>query len=289
MQNPLDVTGAAIIDPTIFTRAIGAISRDPSVGVVGVIQGVPWFDDGTPYVSQRFVDAIGDGIRDAACPVAFINQVVQPITDYTRSVMAHGNVSYYPRPAPGDRRAPQRRLVVQGHPARASRHRRRTSRAGPGAARARAARPAVGGRGPPAARRGRVPRRRRPPRHLRRRRSQGGGRIRQPGLPQGRLAADSPQDRHRRRAPSTSPPTEAPVKNVFRNGDQRREKRRRRHRRRYWSARCAGAVPNCWSAWSATRTGARWSRWRSAASSSRYSKDSALAPLPVSPESPPDA
>jgi hypothetical protein len=64
------------------------------VGVVGVIQGVPWFDDGTPYVSQRFVDAIGDGIRDAACPVAFINQVVQPITDYTRSVMAHGNVSY---------------------------------------------------------------------------------------------------------------------------------------------------------------------------------------------------
>ncbi len=94
VQNPLDVTGAAIIDPTIFTRAIGAISRDPSVGVVGVIQGVPWFDDGTPYVSQRFVDAIGDGIRDAACPVAFINQVVQPITDYTRSVMAHGNVSY---------------------------------------------------------------------------------------------------------------------------------------------------------------------------------------------------
>ena len=55
---------------------------------------MPWFDDGTPYVSQRFVDAIGDGIRDAACPVAFINQVVQPITDYTRSVMAHGNVSY---------------------------------------------------------------------------------------------------------------------------------------------------------------------------------------------------
>ncbi len=94
VQNPLDVTGAAIIDPTIFTRAIGAISRDPSVGVVGVIQGVPWFDDGQPYVAQRFVDAIGDGIRDAACPVAFINQVMQPITDYTRSVMAHGNVSY---------------------------------------------------------------------------------------------------------------------------------------------------------------------------------------------------
>jgi acyl-CoA synthetase (NDP forming) len=94
VQNPLDVTGAAIIDPTIFTRAISAMSKDPSVGVVGVIQGVPWFDDGTPYVAQRFVDAIGEGMRDAACPTAFINQVVQPITDYTRTVMANGGVDY---------------------------------------------------------------------------------------------------------------------------------------------------------------------------------------------------
>jgi acyl-CoA synthetase (NDP forming) len=94
VQNPLDVTGAAIIDPTIFTRTIRVMAADPSVGVVGVIQGVPWFDDGTPYVAQRFVDAIGEGMRDAACPTAFINQVLQPITDYTRSVMARGGVSY---------------------------------------------------------------------------------------------------------------------------------------------------------------------------------------------------
>jgi acyl-CoA synthetase (NDP forming) len=94
VQNPLDVTGAAIIDPTIFTRAIEVMSKDPAVGVVGVIQGVPWFDDGTPYMAQRFVDAIGEGMAHAACPAVFINQVVQPITDYTRTVMAHGGVHY---------------------------------------------------------------------------------------------------------------------------------------------------------------------------------------------------
>jgi acyl-CoA synthetase (NDP forming) len=94
VQNPLDVTGAAIIDPTIFTRAIEVVSKDPAVGVVGVIQGVPWFDDGTPYMAQRFVDAIGEGMARAACPAVFINQVVQPITDYTRTVMAHGGVHY---------------------------------------------------------------------------------------------------------------------------------------------------------------------------------------------------
>ena len=94
VQNPLDVTGAAMIDPTIFTRAIRVMSADPSVGVVGVIQGVPWIDDGKPYMSQRFVDAIGEGMREAACPTVFVNQVMQPITDYTRAVMAHGGVSY---------------------------------------------------------------------------------------------------------------------------------------------------------------------------------------------------
>src|SRR5215472_15130485 len=94
VQNPLDVTGAAIIDPTIFTRTIGVMSRDPSVGVVGVINGVPWVDDGKPYVAQMFVDAIGAGMAEAACPTVYINQVLQPVTDYTRSVMAHGGVDY---------------------------------------------------------------------------------------------------------------------------------------------------------------------------------------------------
>jgi len=94
VQNPLDVTGAAIIDPTIFTRSIPVMSQDPSVGVVGVIQGVPWIDDGKPYLPQRFVDAIGAGMRQAACPTVYINQVMQPVTGYTRSVMAHGGVDY---------------------------------------------------------------------------------------------------------------------------------------------------------------------------------------------------
>ena len=94
MQNPLDVTGAAVIDPAIFTRAVGVMSRDPAVGVVGVINGIPWFDDGRPYVAQRLVDAIGAGITEAACPTVYINQVMQPVTGYTRTIMAQAGVPY---------------------------------------------------------------------------------------------------------------------------------------------------------------------------------------------------
>jgi acetate---CoA ligase (ADP-forming) len=94
VQNPLDVTGAAVIDPTIFTRTIEVMSADPSIGVVGVINTLPWTDPGQPYHGQVFVDAIGAGMRAASCPTAYINQVMQPVTDYTRASMEHGHVSY---------------------------------------------------------------------------------------------------------------------------------------------------------------------------------------------------
>jgi acyl-CoA synthetase (NDP forming) len=94
VQNPLDVTGAAVIDPTIFTRSIEAMSADPSIGVVGIINSVPWVDEGRPYMGQMFVDAIGAGIQAASCPTAYINQVVQPVTDVTRASMEHGRVPY---------------------------------------------------------------------------------------------------------------------------------------------------------------------------------------------------
>jgi len=93
VQNPLDVTGAAIGDPSLFTRAIDILSRDPSVGIVGVINTLPWQGDG-PYPQQAFANAIGAGSKSAATPVVYINQVLQPITDYTKKVMAEASVPF---------------------------------------------------------------------------------------------------------------------------------------------------------------------------------------------------
>ena len=153
VQNPLDVTGAAIIDPSLFTRAIEAMSRDPSVGVVGIINSLPWIDDGRPYFGQVFVDAIGAGMRAAACPSAYINQVMQPISGYTRASMERGGVPYA---IPGLRQAVVALRNVawwsqasRSLPAGARRPggaRRRRGRRGGGAARS-----LVGGGRPPAA------------------------------------------------------------------------------------------------------------------------------------------
>ena len=94
VQNPLDTTGAAVIDPSIFTRSVQLMSADPSVGVVGVIHPLPWADDGQSYFGQKFVDAIGVGMRAAACPAVYICQVMQPISDYTDAVLRQAQVPY---------------------------------------------------------------------------------------------------------------------------------------------------------------------------------------------------
>ncbi|XVQ89417.1 acetate--CoA ligase family protein [Microbispora siamensis] len=94
VQNPLDVTGAAVIDPTIFTRAIPAMSKDPKVGVVAVVNGLPWRPDEAPYMGQGYVNAIGEGMRQAATPCVYVNQILQPVTDVTRASMQAGGVPF---------------------------------------------------------------------------------------------------------------------------------------------------------------------------------------------------
>src|SRR5215469_2182244 len=94
VQNPLDITGAAVIDPAIFTRCIEVVSADPSVGVVAVINTLPWLADGRPWVGQVLADAVGAGASRARVPVICASQVMQPITGYTRQVMADARIPY---------------------------------------------------------------------------------------------------------------------------------------------------------------------------------------------------
>ena len=94
VQNPLDITGAAVIEPGIFTRCIEAVSADPSVGVVAVINPLPWHGDGRPWPGQVLANAIGAGARRARVPVVCVSQVMQPVTGYTKGVMAQAGIPY---------------------------------------------------------------------------------------------------------------------------------------------------------------------------------------------------
>lgn len=92
IQNPLDVTGAAVIDPSIFTRSVAAMAADPAIAAVGAIVGVPWQGSGRAP-AQYLIDAIGAGAATTDKPVLILNQVQQPVTDYSKEVLALGGLS----------------------------------------------------------------------------------------------------------------------------------------------------------------------------------------------------
>jgi acyl-CoA synthetase (NDP forming) len=101
-HNPLDVTGAAIIDPTLWEAAVTAVGNDPAVGTVLVVNSLPWREDGRPFYGQAYVDAIGRGMEASAAPALYVTQVMQPIGEQTRKVLEAGGI---PHAVPGMRAA----------------------------------------------------------------------------------------------------------------------------------------------------------------------------------------
>lgn len=88
IHNPLDVTGAAIIDPSIWTTAIAAAGNDPSVGSVLMINGIPTEESPTAVLQKPTYTAIAAGAAQSAVPVIWVSQVQQPVTAYTRELLA---------------------------------------------------------------------------------------------------------------------------------------------------------------------------------------------------------
>jgi len=94
VQNPLDVTGAALIDPSLFTKAIAAVSADPAIGVLAAIGALPWRETQRPYSAQPILDAIGAGAALSPVPTVLVNQVMQPVTARTVEALREARIPH---------------------------------------------------------------------------------------------------------------------------------------------------------------------------------------------------
>ena len=94
VQNPLDVTGAALIDPSLFTKAIAAVSADPAIGVLAAIGALPWRETQRPYSAQPMLDAIGAGAALSPVPTVLVNQVMQPVTARTVEALREARIPH---------------------------------------------------------------------------------------------------------------------------------------------------------------------------------------------------
>lgn len=90
-HNPFDITGAAMRDPTMYSRAIEAIGADPRIGLIGVIGEFPETAAAASPMFAGYVREIGAGFAAINVPAIVIQQTLKPLSMFGRETAAqHG-------------------------------------------------------------------------------------------------------------------------------------------------------------------------------------------------------
>ena len=93
--NPLDLTGAAMLRPAIFTETLEAVGNDPDVGLIALAnleigtrpQDIP------PFQIER-LEMVRQGLAKSKAPGIVITPSLSPVTDATRAVVEKSGITY---------------------------------------------------------------------------------------------------------------------------------------------------------------------------------------------------
>lgn len=77
-SNPLDVTGAAMLEPELVTRSLAVLARDPAVGVLGFVFDSPLKEDENGF-ARKFIGNIGAGFKAGGKPAVMISHTFMPV------------------------------------------------------------------------------------------------------------------------------------------------------------------------------------------------------------------
>lgn len=82
-NNPLDITGAAMLQPELITSSITSLTRDPAVGLVMLVFDVPP-KPGDNRAMVEFLDHISQGFRDSDVPGLVLSHTCAVVGRETR-------------------------------------------------------------------------------------------------------------------------------------------------------------------------------------------------------------
>ncbi len=85
VQNPLDVTGAAVMDPALLGKVTAILATDPQVGFVAVVGGI-----------DNFLPGVGKALAEAPVPGAFTAIVSRDLSGSTAEAVAAADLVYLP-------------------------------------------------------------------------------------------------------------------------------------------------------------------------------------------------
>lgn len=86
-HNPLDTTGAVMLDPGIMARALGALADDPQVGVIAVSYDVPTHAGEDNPFRRALVAQVLDTMARCPLPSVLFSYTMRPVNDYARRLL----------------------------------------------------------------------------------------------------------------------------------------------------------------------------------------------------------
>lgn len=92
--NPLDLTGAAVRDETLWTSVPAIVSRDPAIGMTIVNWAVPKVPP--PPQTALTADLIGETHKGAATPVLLVSNVERSLSDFGREYLNQHSIGFSP-------------------------------------------------------------------------------------------------------------------------------------------------------------------------------------------------
>ena len=92
-NNPLDVTGAAMLQPDLVASAITAMAQDDAVGMLAFVFDAPAKEDATGF-ARRFIAQVGEGFKASGKPCVMCSYTLSVVSGEARSLTDELGVPY---------------------------------------------------------------------------------------------------------------------------------------------------------------------------------------------------
>jgi acyl-CoA synthetase (NDP forming) len=93
-NNPLDVTGGAMLDASLFARSLPAFGADPSIGLVACFMDLPETAEDIAGYRGEIVRQIGAGFRATDRPSVMLSVMMRPVTEAGRVLLEETGITY---------------------------------------------------------------------------------------------------------------------------------------------------------------------------------------------------
>jgi acyl-CoA synthetase (NDP forming) len=93
-NNPLDVTGGAMLDASLFARSLPAFGADPSLGLVACFMDLPDTAEDIAGYRGEIVRQIGAGFSACGRPAVMLSVTTRPVTEPGRALLEETGIAY---------------------------------------------------------------------------------------------------------------------------------------------------------------------------------------------------